>query len=262
MSERSPAGPAAVPSGLRELNLEIGEAETRRDGGFLAGVLHDRLIFRRANGKVVGKDEYLQYLPNRTPGRTSSEILAVEERGDSAVVTVLVTVEGTPGGSFHNTRVFVREDGRWQLLTWTNTRVGLGVATLHHVSLPVTNLERARAFYRDVLGLREMERPPFDFPGAWFRVGDQQQLHLIVHDRSTLRGAKGVDSRDIHCALRVTSYRRALESLQERGYREDAPEDDPMRMKVDAKATAGFPQIYILDPDRNVIEINAERLDM
>jgi hypothetical protein len=25
--------------------------------------------------------------------------------------------------------------------------------------------------------------------------------------------------------------------------------------------TAGFPQLYILDPDRHVIEINAERLD-
>jgi hypothetical protein len=24
---------------------------------------------------------------------------------------------------------------------------------------------------------------------------------------------------------------------------------------------AGFPQIYLLDPDRNLIEINAERLD-
>jgi len=24
---------------------------------------------------------------------------------------------------------------------------------------------------------------------------------------------------------------------------------------------AGFPQLYILDPDRNVIELNAERLD-
>ena len=32
-------------------------------------------------------------------------------------------------------------------------------------------------------------------------------------------------------------------------------------MKVSLRATAGFPQIYILDPDRNVIEINAAALD-
>jgi hypothetical protein len=30
---------------------------------------------------------------------------------------------------------------------------------------------------------------------------------------------------------------------------------------VSPHATAGFPQLYILDPDRHVIEVNAERLD-
>ena len=30
---------------------------------------------------------------------------------------------------------------------------------------------------------------------------------------------------------------------------------------VNPHATAGFPQIYILDPDRHVIEVNAEFLD-
>jgi hypothetical protein len=34
-----------------------------------------------------------------------------------------------------------------------------------------------------------------------------------------------------------------------------------MRIRVQPQATAGFPQIYILDPDRHVIEINAEKLD-
>jgi hypothetical protein len=33
-------------------------------------------------------------------------------------------------------------------------------------------------------------------------------------------------------------------------------------MKESPDATAGFPQLYILDPDRNVIELNAERLDL
>jgi len=30
---------------------------------------------------------------------------------------------------------------------------------------------------------------------------------------------------------------------------------------VQPRATAGYPQIYICDPDRHVIEINAERLE-
>jgi glyoxylase I family protein len=136
----------------------------------------------------------------------------------------------------------------------------MNIETIHHVSLPVTDLDRSKQFYRDILGLAEIPRPPFDFPGAWFQLGDRQ-LHLIVHSNPTLRGSKGVDSRDIHFAVRVRSYRSALEFLRSHGYREDEQESDPMRMKVSPHATAGFPQIYIVDPDRNVIEINAEKLD-
>jgi glyoxylase I family protein len=135
----------------------------------------------------------------------------------------------------------------------------LEIETIHHVSVPVADLDRARRFYREVLGLQEITRPPFDFPGAWYRAGDRD-LHLIVSERSTFRAGKGIDSRDIHFAIRVSSYRRALEYLRSRGYRPDA-KDDLQKIKESPKGTAGFPQIYILDPDRNVIEINAEMLD-
>lgn len=131
---------------------------------------------------------------------------------------------------------------------------------LHHVSLPVTDLERSRRFYREILGLREITRPPFDFPGAWFEVGGGH-LHLIVGENATFRGEKGLDSRDIHFAVRVPSYREAKEFLESKGYSTEADEDDPMTLKASPKATAGFPQLYILDPDRHVVEINAERLD-
>ena len=40
----------------------------------------------------------------------------------------------------------------------------MNIQAIHHVSLSVSDLERARAFYKDVLGLREIPRPPFDFP--------------------------------------------------------------------------------------------------
>lgn len=135
----------------------------------------------------------------------------------------------------------------------------LQIQTIHHVSLPVTDLARARAFYAGVLELTEIDRPPFDFPGAWYQVGDRQ-LHLIVGGHSTLRDGKGIDSRDAHFAIRVASYRGALQHLDAKGY-QDAAEDEMRRVRANPAATAGFPQIYLLDPDRNVIEINAERLD-
>ena len=129
------------------------------------------------------------------------------------------------------------------------------VLALHHVTVPATDLEASKRFYREILGLREIERPPFDFPGAWFQLG-ANQLHLIVDANSTLRQGKGLDSRDIHFACRVSSYQEAVEFLQSKGYDEKAS-DELMQMKCDPHSTAGFPQIYILDPARNVIELNA-----
>src|SRR5579885_1873325 len=90
----------------------------------------------------------------------------------------------------------------------------IGVSTIHHVSLNVRDLERSRAFYREILGLREIPRPPFSFPGAWFAAGDSQQLHLIVYPGATLRGEQGLNTRDNHFAVRVRSYRAALEFLR------------------------------------------------
>lgn len=134
------------------------------------------------------------------------------------------------------------------------------IAAIHHTALTVTDLEKSRRFYRDVLSIREIPRPPFHFPGAWFQVGANQELHLIVHDRATFR-EKPLDTRDVHFAVRVPSYRAAVEFLRSKGYREDADSDDPHRMVLQPHATAGYPQIYICDPDRHVIEINSERLD-
>ena len=136
----------------------------------------------------------------------------------------------------------------------------LKIQTLHHVSLPVSDLKRAEQFYESIMGLEKIERPPFDFEGAWYQLGDRQ-LHLIVHAGSTFRARKGVDSHDIHFAIRVNSYRDTRDFLRSKGYHPDAG-DEFKKMKENPRATAGFPQLYIMDPDRNVIELNAEQLDL
>jgi catechol 2,3-dioxygenase-like lactoylglutathione lyase family enzyme len=136
----------------------------------------------------------------------------------------------------------------------------MDIRTLHHISLPVADLERSRRFYRDILGLEEIERPPFPFPGAWFRLGDRE-LHLIGGEGVAPSPAQGADPRQLHFAIRVTSFRGALERLRNQGYREDAGEGDSRRVLALPRSVVGYPQLYILDPDRHLIEINAEKLD-
>jgi hypothetical protein len=50
---------------LRRRNIEIGRAEKDHDVAALGRILHEELAFRRANGKVVRKQEYLDALRER-----------------------------------------------------------------------------------------------------------------------------------------------------------------------------------------------------
>ena len=133
---------------------------------------------------------------------------------------------------------------------------------LHHVLVAVDDLERARRFYTDVLEMQEIDRPTFDYPGLWYKIGDgEQQLHILVRSDATLRRDKWLDLYDIHFALRVESYRDKLAWLSSKGFREDLPDGDFRKMKLRSKSVAGYAQIYIIDPDRNIIEFNFETMD-
>lgn len=122
---------------------------------------------------------------------------------------------------------------------------------LHHVSLTVTNLERAKHFYSNILCLKEIQRPNFDFPGAWYEI-EGQQLHLIVFPTSqTIRQDKRLSSREGHFALRVTDYDETLNWLKQK--------DVELLEKPNSKS--GFKQIFCADPDGNLIELNVQQTD-
>jgi lactoylglutathione lyase len=55
----------------------------------------------------------------------------------------------------------------------------LNVRELNHIALYVRDLDVSINFYEKILELPRLPRPPFDFQGAWFALG-QQELHLIV----------------------------------------------------------------------------------
>jgi glyoxylase I family protein len=125
---------------------------------------------------------------------------------------------------------------------------------LHHINVIVTDLPRSLAFYQKLLGLTIMERPPFRTVGAWLASGTLQ-LHLTVHPLGSFR-TSNIDNDDCHFAFRTDDFDDALATLTAGGFREDATEDDPMRVFVRRNSPAGFPQLFVLDPDRNIVEIS------
>lgn len=104
---------------LKELNIEIGDAENRGDREWLATVLAPRLAFQKSNQAVEDRELFLQGV---TAGgdRTSRIIEPVQIYGDRAVVQCVVT-KGNQ--EIHNLRLFVRLEGEWKLLGWANQLV-------------------------------------------------------------------------------------------------------------------------------------------
>lgn len=115
------------------------------------------------------------------------------------------------------------------------------VLELNHVALDVSDVPASVAFYRDVLGLPELPRPDFGFPGAWFRLGVTQELHLIGN-----RGRE-VGQRAGHFALLVSDIQPAAVRLREAGVEFRGPKPRP----------DGALQVFTADPDGNVIELCA-----
>lgn len=124
--------------------------------------------------------------------------------------------------------------------------------SLHHVSLNVTDLKKSKDFYSKILCLKEIQRPPFDFPGIWYEVGDQQ-LHLIVLATSqTIRQNKTLNSDEGHFALRVENYHETLNWLRKNN----------VEVLEKPNSISGFAQIFCADPDGNLIELNVDRKDL
>ncbi len=114
------------------------------------------------------------------------------------------------------------------------------VRQLDHVALHVADVSVSVGFYRDALGLEPMPRPAFDFPGAWFRLGPTQELHLIGDRAQPVHS----HNRGNHFALLVDDVDEAQAFLRSRGV--------PI-LKRNTRPD-GAAQVFIQDPDGHVIE--------
>ena len=111
------------------------------------------------------------------------------------------------------------------------------ITQIDHVSVLITDVERSRLFYRDLLGLKEIAKPrTFSFIALWFELGNQQ-LHLLKKPEPDTRSPR-------HFAFRVADVKAARAYITERGV---AVEETTLIPDCD--------RFFIHDPDGNRIEV-------
>ena len=98
----------------------------------------------------------------------------------------------------------------------------MNIRRLDHVAIHVRDVDASSKFYREVLRLEPLPRPAFTFPGAWFRLGDDQELHLIGDRAQAVHSS----NRGNHFALRDRSGHRRF--LASRGWLICATPADPV----------------------------------
>ena len=117
------------------------------------------------------------------------------------------------------------------------------IAQLNHVALHVADVEESVRFYGTVLQLRSIPRPAFRFPGAWFRLGEDQELHLIGERAEPVHS----HNRGNHFALAVDDLNAWEQHLTELGV-----PHFPRKLRPD-----GAEQLFLRDPDGHFVELVA-----
>ncbi len=119
----------------------------------------------------------------------------------------------------------------------------LPISAINHLSICTKRLPESRAFYRDVLGFREVERPNFDFAGAWL-LNYGLMIHIIAGNAAG-EPTPEINTRGPHLALHADDLPAVEKLLMERGI-------DFRKNEVPGRA---IKQLFFQDPDGYHIEV-------
>ncbi len=128
------------------------------------------------------------------------------------------------------------------------------VKKLDHFLVRAADLAATKAFYENVLGLSDGDRPSFPFPGHWLYLGDSPCVHLVAASADAARSAylddggraeAAVGSGAVdHIAFGATDLDGMLERLEDLGV--------PARRRE----VPGLVQLFVEDPNGITIELN------
>jgi catechol 2,3-dioxygenase-like lactoylglutathione lyase family enzyme len=129
------------------------------------------------------------------------------------------------------------------------------ITHMQHYMVLSKDLEKTRAFYCDVLGLRTGPRPPFKFDGLWIYVGEVAAIHVAgrasydEHSRTPMNPADpvahGSGSVD-HIAFAATNHDELIASFERHG----------VKYRSTQVPASDLRQLFVFDPDGIQIEIN------
>ncbi len=115
------------------------------------------------------------------------------------------------------------------------------ITSINHVTLIVDDLEKSAKFYELELGLEPLAAFIFDYPTAFFKINDAQQLHLSEwEDAQSLRG---------HVCLNTDNFNELFKRFKAMDI-------------IDLKAWGGIKkmpdgsmQMFVRDPSDNLVEL-------
>ena len=117
---------------------------------------------------------------------------------------------------------------------------------LNHVSITVTDVEKAREFYSGVLGFTEIPRPAFNFPGIWYSLGGDLSLHIILNDQLVRPAVERetIVARYAHFAVWTDDCDETARRIGELG----------LTTRDVISGPTGLRQVFVKDPDGNMVE--------
>ena len=117
-------------------------------------------------------------------------------------------------------------------------------AVFNHISLHVSDVEKSVHFYTQLLGMKQVPRPDFDFDGAWISMGNGLTLHLIAGKNYEPQAG----NRSNHFAFTYPDINALEKEFAGKGV-----EIFTNKIRVD-----GIRQMFIKDPDGYYIEFNED----
>jgi len=120
--------------------------------------------------------------------------------------------------------------------------------SIDHTTLIVNDLKTTGDFYKNSIGLKEIEHPTKDPNFRWFSLHGNTQLHLILKTDVVMKKHKSS-----HICLSTQKLDAVIRHLEDNNI---SYEDWPGKKEAISLRADGVRQIYITDPEGYWIEIN------